>query len=131
MTDETSVIALDTNALMMPVEVDVRVFDEIERLIGGGTYVVPDAVLEELDRLKEGAGTEAVAAEVGRSLAADRCEPIAHPTSSADDAIVHLAEHDRVDYVVTNDTPLRKRVLDTDIPVISLRGRTKLQVIRP
>jgi hypothetical protein len=38
-------IVLDTNALMMPVEVGVRLFEELDRLLGPGAYepIVPRA----------------------------------------------------------------------------------------
>ena len=131
MTDETPIVALDANALMMPVEVNIRTFEEIERLLGAVELVVPRAVLDELDRLTAGEGTEAAAAQVGRTLARDRCTEIDHAEDSADEAIVELAVSDRIDYAVTNDTPLRRRLLEAGIPVISLRGRTKLAIIQP
>ena len=53
---------MDTSALMMPVECDVRVFDELDRLLGDVEFVTPAAVIAELDRLATGAGEEATAA---------------------------------------------------------------------
>jgi len=85
-------VALDTSALMMPVELDVRLFDELSRLLEDYTAVVPEAVVEELRQ---------------------------------------LAEAGRVDAVVTNDRPLRDRVMDASVPVIALRGTNKLDITRP
>jgi len=71
-------VALDTNALMMPVELDVRLFDELDRLLGGTSGgdgsagfepVVPQSVVEELRRLSESGGEEGIAASVGHDLA--------------------------------------------------------------
>ena len=140
-----SVVLMDTNALMMPVELDVRVFDELERLLGGlatpgveggssggAQLVAPRAVVEELRRLKEsGMGEEAMAASVGLDLARERCRIIEAGESHADDAIVDLAREGGIDYVVTNDGPLRERLLDAGVPVIGLRGRNKLAVTQP
>ena len=42
-------VVMDTNALMMPVECDVRVFEELERLLGAVEPVVPEAVVAELE----------------------------------------------------------------------------------
>ena len=123
---------MDTNALMMPVECDVRLFDELARLLGESVeamdLVVPRAVVAELDALAPGASKEAVAASVGRDLA-DRCRVVETTAEYADDAVVELA--DDADYVVTNDRPLRGRLLDRDVPVVGLRGRNTLAITEP
>jgi hypothetical protein len=115
---------MDTSALMAPVEVGVRVFDELDRLLGTYECVVPHAVLAELDALSSGGGEEATAASVGRDLA-ERCEPVETEATYADDALVELAERGACDYVVTNDGPLRDRL---PVEAIGLRGRNKLEI---
>jgi rRNA-processing protein FCF1 len=130
----TSVL-LDTNALMMPVECDVRVFDELERVLDAPEPVVPAACVAELEKLSEGQGEEGVAASVGRDLA-DRCEQVAHVEQYADDAVVEIATRDpdegtTVDCVATNDADLRDRLLARDVPVIGLRGRNELALTQP
>ena len=123
---------MDTNALMMPVELDVRVFDELSRLLDDYEPVTARAVVEELRRLKSGGmGEEAMAASVGYDLAMERCRVVEHGESHADDALVELARDGSFDYVVTNDGPLRDRILELDVPVIGLRGRNKLAITRP
>ena len=122
---------MDTNALMMPVELDVRVFDELDRLLAADVdLVVPTAVLDELEKLSTGGGTEAVAASVGADLAT-RCRAVETEESYADDAVVELADSGEADYVVTNDKPLRDRVLECGIPVIGIRGHATLAVTEP
>jgi rRNA-processing protein FCF1 len=121
---------MDTSALMMPVECDVRVFDELDRLLGPVEFITPAAVIEELDSLATGAGEEAIAASVGRDLA-ERCRVVETDASYADDALVELADRGDCDYVVTNDGPLRDRVLERDVRVIGLRGRNKLTTTQP
>ncbi|MDS0476467.1 DUF188 domain-containing protein [Natrinema sp. 1APR25-10V2] len=124
-------VALDTSALMMPVELDVRLFDELERLLDDYEPTIPQAVLEELRRLSEKGGEEGTAANVGHDLATERCLAVDTKASYADDALVELAREGAVDYVVTNDRPLRDRVLEASIPVIALRGRNKLAITQP
>jgi len=133
-------VALDTNALMMPVELDVRLFDELDRLLGGASGAggsagfeptVPQSVVEELRRLSESGGEEGIAASVGHDLATDRCLAVATETSYADDAVVELARDGQAEFVVTNDGPLQDRVLDAGVPVIALRGSNKLAITRP
>ncbi|MFB6157842.1 MAG: PIN domain-containing protein [Haloferacaceae archaeon] len=122
-------VALDTNALMMPVECDCRVFEEVERVVGDDPdYVVPATAVAELEKLSEGGGEAATAARVGRDLT-DRCRVVETDAGYADDAVFALAAD--ADYVVTNDRPLRDRLLDRGVRVIGLRGETKLAVTRP
>ena len=124
-------IVLDTNALMMPVECDVRLFEELERVVSeSGDYLVPEAVRTELAKLADGAGKEATAAAVGEDLLA-RCTVTDTAADYADDAVLELAERDDVTHAVTNDKPLKRRLLDAGVPVISLRGRNKLGITQP
>jgi hypothetical protein len=124
---------MDTNALMMPVELDVRLFEELERLLGTTTealdLVVPAAVVAELERLATGGGEEGVAASVGADLA-DRCRVVDTDASYADDAVLELATGEGA-YVVTNDLPLRSRLLERGVRVIGIRGQDKLQITEP
>ncbi|OYR53511.1 PIN domain-containing protein [Halorubrum halodurans] len=128
--DDRPVVALDASALMAPVEADVRLFEELDRLLGSYDPVVPSAVVEELDGLGSGAGKAATAASVGADLA-DRARTIDVEGAYADDGLVELARSNRVAYVVTLDRPLVERVLDADTPVICLRGRNTLTVTDP
>lgn len=123
-------VAMDANALMMPVEVGVRVFDELDRLLGDYDCVVPDVVVAELDKLSESGGAEGTAASVGRDLA-DRCDHVTTDEPYADDAVFELATLGDVDVVVTNDRPLRDRLLAAGVPVIHLRGRNQLTRTQP
>jgi hypothetical protein len=121
---DTETVVFDTNALMMPVELDVRVFDELERLTGRPTaaldLLVPRAVVAELDRLAEGSDAAARAARVGRDLV-DRCRVVETEEAYADDAVLALArEHEAL--VVTNDKPLRDRLLDAGVRAAGARG---------
>ena len=130
-TTDLPVVIIDTNALMMPVEVGVQTFSELERLLGAADYVVPEPVLAELRRFANKTGKERSAAIVGEELATDYCRSIETNEESADNAIAALARENVADYVVTNDASLRQRVLDERIPVISLRGRNKLTILEP
>ena len=122
------VVGMDTNALMMPVECDIRVFDELDRLFGpAAELVVPSAVLDELDSLAGGHSEAATAASVGKDLAG-RCRVVETNVSYADDAIVELATDGELDYVVTNDAPLRDRLRSHGVHVVSRQGETTLGI---
>ena len=122
-------VVLDTNALMMPVECNIRLFDELERILDSPAPLVPTPVKAELERLADGAGTEAVAAGVGLDLL-ERCELRETESTYADDAVLELAL--AVDApAVTNDRALRTRLHDAGVSVICLRGRNKLELTQP
>lgn len=116
---------------MMPVECNVRVFDELDRLLDGPTCVVPKAVVAELEKLSEGAGKEATAASVGLDLANERCELRSTDATYADDAVFELATAEETTHALTNDGPLKERLLDAGVSVISLRGQNKLAITQP
>jgi len=122
-------VVLDTNALMAPVEVGVRTFEELDRLLGEYEALVPEAVLEELDQLAAGGGNAATAASVGSDLARRECVTVEPDATYADDAVVEIGG--RVEYAVTSDMPLRERLLEANVPVICLRGRTKFEITEP
>jgi len=127
---EAPTVALDTSVLMAPVEVNLRLFEELDRVLGAVDPVVPSSVVRELDRLGDGSGEASTAASVGRDLAA-RARPLDTGDKYADDALVELAAAGDVDYVVTADRELVRRVLDADTPVLCLRGRETLTVTDP
>jgi rRNA-processing protein FCF1 len=119
-------VVLDTNALMMPVELNVRLFDELDRICPPEyDLFVPAAVLAELRKLAGGSGKEATAASVGADLAT-RAERVEHDADYADDAVLEVA-HKLAATVVTNDRPLRDRLSEAGLPVIGLRGHNKLE----
>ena len=189
-------VLLDANALMMPVELDVRVFDELDRLLGGPddpsrptgavlgapaggqsdmertaairaeadpdqssvgvgadsdpgpassedgtvdsgidgvTFLVPTAVVRELEELSGSHGEEAVAASVGADLADERCRALPHEKTHADDAVIEIATDRRavIDFVLTNDRALRERLHARGVPVICLRGHDQLTITNP
>ena len=123
-------VAMDANALMLPVEQNLRLFEELDGLLGDYETVVPESVREELSELRAGNGETATAASVAADLA-DRCDTVETEESYADDALHALAAGGDVDAVATNDGPLKERVLDAGTPVIHLRGRTQLTITRP
>ncbi|WP_330630901.1 PIN domain-containing protein [Halocatena halophila] len=118
-------VVLDTNALMMPVECGVRVFEELDRLLETYECYTVEPVVAELQTLAEsGHGTESTAARVGHDLTA-RCGILETEAAYADDALVELANDGACDYVVTNDRPLRDRL---SVAVICVRGQNKLAI---
>ena len=117
-------VIIDTNALMIPVQFNVDIFEELKRL-GYDRYLVPKAVLNELEALvKKAKGSDKVAAKVAHSLG-EKCE-IVNQTGIADDVIIEFANKLN-SAVLTNDIELKKRLIDKNITVIYLRQKTHLE----
>ncbi|MDG6243553.1 MAG: DNA-binding protein [Methanolobus sp.] len=119
-------VIIDTNALMIPVQFNVDIFEELKRL-GFDDHLVPSAVIDELDTLISNLrGRDRTAAKVARAMA-NRCEVVcAH--GHADDVILCLASSLSAS-VLTNDIGLRKRLEKENIPVICLRQKNRLEII--
>lgn len=117
-------VIIDTNALMIPVQFNVDIFDELQRL-GFNEFVLPKAVLDELDTIiYRSKGKDRMAAKVARSLA-DRCK-VVDITGYADDVIAELA-WDSDAAVLTNDVKLKNRLREKNITVVYLRQKNRLE----
>lgn len=117
-------VIIDTNALMIPVQFNVDIFQELRRL-GYNRYLVPRAVLDELDALaKKSKGSDKLAAKVARSLG--KKYGIVERTGTADDVIIELAT-ELNSAVLTNDIELKKKLIDKSITVIYLRQKNHLE----
>jgi len=116
-------VIIDTNGLMIPVQFRVDIFEELKRL-GYDKYIVPLAVIKELENLGRNLrGKDRTAAKVALSLA-QRCETI-EVSGHADDVIIELATELGA-AVLTNDIGLRKRLESEQIPIICLRQKNRL-----
>lgn len=121
---------LDTSALMLPIEHDIRLFDELERLLGAVDPIVPEAVVEELDSLSGAGGKEGKAASVGGELVERHCRVVATSQHRADDAVLALAREGRTP-VVTADIELIERAKDAGLSVIRPRGHHHMVLEHP
>ncbi|MBE0515816.1 MAG: DNA-binding protein [Methanophagales archaeon] len=141
-------VIVDTNALLIPGEFGVDIFDELERL-GYLHIIVPRVVLKELDKLRKRPGLkgkEKRAANVGYSLlqrytpaAAQRDERVTirsrisieeaageEEEKDTDEIITALALK-RKAAVLTNDENLRTKLSQAGITTVYLRGRNRLE----
>ncbi|MBK5190533.1 MAG: DNA-binding protein [Methanosarcinales archaeon] len=137
-------VIVDTNALLIPGEFGVDIFEELERL-GYVHIIVPRMVLTELDMLRDRPGLkgkEKIAATVGYSLIrkyTDASEQERMSTGctisieegekgeeDTDEMIVELARK-RKAAVLTNDEELRTKLSQAGIVTVYLRGRNRLE----
>ncbi|HJJ99553.1 MAG TPA: nucleotide-binding protein [Methanocorpusculum sp.] len=122
-------VVLDTNALMMPAQFGVDLFEGLRELLGGYDALVPAEVVYELRGLAQGHGNNAAAARFGLTVAA-RCMllPPYEADIPVDDKVIRYAEMFNA-VVVTNDKNLKDRLLNLLIPVVVLRSRSRLELI--
>jgi rRNA-processing protein FCF1 len=122
-------ILLDTNALMIPARFKIDIFEALRNLIGAYEPLILKEVRAELEGLALGRGKDAAAARYGLMLA-EKCTVVATDDGgSVDDRIISYAKAHRC-MVFSDDRALRNRLLDLQIPVISLIGKQKLDIIR-
>jgi rRNA-processing protein FCF1 len=122
-------VLLDTNALMIPARFRIDIFEELRNLIGAYEPLILNEVRAELEGLARGRGKDAAAARYGLMLA-EKCKTVtADDGVSVDDRIVSYARSHRC-MVFSDDRALRNRLLDLQIPVISLIGKKKLDILR-
>jgi len=135
-------VIVDTNALLIPGEFGVDIFEELERL-GYERIIVPKAVLEELDRLRQKTdlkGKEKIAAKIGYSLTLKYMRRRGVPSrrckveiseeegegKDADEIIAELALKKKA-AVLTADELLMRKLSKDGIAIVYLRGRNRLE----
>ena len=127
--DVDRVILIDTNAFLMTSQFKIDLIEELRFMLGSVRMVVPDIVIRELEGLSRGKGKHAAAARLGLCFA-QRCEIIPSPGDGTPDEQILRSAKDLHCGVVTNDRKLRNLVLDEGLPVVTLSGKQKLELIR-
>jgi len=123
-------VLLDANALMMPAQFKIDLFNEIRELLGSFEPVVLPGVVQELTGLSRAKGSEGASARFGLAIAG-RCT-LAEGSSTSlpvDDQVIAWATVNR-GMVVTNDRRVRDALLAQGIGVISMRKQKKLEILR-
>jgi uncharacterized protein len=127
-TDRVTIL-IDTNAFLMASQFRIDLFKELSCIIGLTRVVVPEIVIHELEGLSKGRGKDAVAARLGL-IFAKQCEVIRTSGSGTPDDQIFKAANDLQCGVVTNDRRLRNQILDAGLPVVTMKGKQKLELIR-
>ena len=124
-------VLLDANALMMPAQFSIDLFDELRQLVGAFEPLVLETVTRELAGISSGRGRDAAAARYGLSVAQGcRTVQISEPADcSVDEQVIRYARETGC-FVVTNDRRLRERLLSQGVGVISMRKQKRLELIQ-
>ena len=124
-------VLLDANALMMPAQFSIDLFDELRQLVGAFEPLVLETVTRELAGISSGRGRDAAAARYGLSVA-QGCRAVHAPEpahGSVDEQVIRYARETGC-LVVTNDRRLRETLLSQGIGVISMRKQKRLELIQ-
>ena len=124
-------IILDANALMMPAQFQVDIFDELRSLLGSFEPIVLTSVINELTGLSREKGRDGAAAKCGLVLG-EKCTVVDTgdlKSESVDAQLIEYAARNSC-MVVTNDRRIRDALFIRGIGVISLRNQKKLELLR-
>ncbi|WP_328585631.1 type II toxin-antitoxin system VapC family toxin [Methanoculleus horonobensis] len=121
---------LDTNALLMPAQFGIDLYDELMALFGDFEPVTLEEVMGELSGLARGRGRDAAAARVGIAMARrSTVVPSGSTAEHVDDRVIEYARREGCT-VVTNDRQLRNALLREGIDVVSMRRGRTLELMR-
>jgi len=126
-------IVVDTNFLLMPLEYRIDLVSEMLRIAHGQVNVlIPTVVYNEVKMLAGKTGKRAAAARFFMNNF-DKFKEKLHikiieSDGMADRWIIKYAQKNPV-YVATNDIPLRLQLLALGVPVIAMKGKSKLDFV--
>ena len=123
-------VLLDTNALLMPAQFGVDLYDELLALFGGFEPITLEEVVGELSGLARGRGRDAAAARVGLALVRrSTVVPSGSTAEGVDNRVIEYARREGCT-VVTNDRELRNALLREGVDVVSMRRQKTLELLR-
>lgn len=123
-------IILDSNALFVPMQFKIDIFEELGRLLGGRFEpVLLSSIRDEIGEIAETRSPKIRRNALYAMELIKKCRlvKIDEGTLSPDDAIVKTAR-ERNWPVFTNDRRLRKRLRDINVPVVYVRQKSRLEI---
>jgi uncharacterized protein len=124
-------VLCDTSFLMVLVAKPLKQVNRVESQLGRIDIIVPDIVIDELDRLEKKAGPKrSMTAKTAAELCRTRFAIVSLPKrASVDDAIIDYAVKNKC-AVATIDVNLRKRLISNDVLVLTL-SRDRFFIANP
>jgi len=124
-------VILDSNALFVPFQFKIDIFDSLEQLLKRNMeLILLSPIKRELEALaKKGSPKMRKNASYALKLA-DKCKYVevnAPASMLTDDIIVKTAKEWKTP-VFTNDRQLKKRLRDISVPVIYVRQKSRLEI---
>jgi hypothetical protein len=125
-------IILDSNALFVPLQFKIDIFEELKNLLKTNLeYILLSPVKKELQELAE-KGQPQIRKNATYALElARKCKLVkvneAYESLAPDDVILRTAREWNCP-VFTNDRQLRKKLRDINVPVIYVRQKSRLEI---
>ena len=121
-----SIVAVDTNMLLVPFQFGIDIFSEIRRLVPNARVVVLRGTIRELDKIaKQGVKERKYVTLAKKLLDINRVE-IIDRDGPVDSELVRLAKEGAI--IATNDKELKKRVWEAGGRVIAMREKNRLEL---
>jgi rRNA-processing protein FCF1 len=123
-------VILDSNALFVPLEFKMDIFEELRGLLNRNVeYILLSPVKHELEVLAAGDEPKTRRQASFALRLAEKCRlvPVEDRKEQTDDAIVRIAKNWNTP-VFTNDRVLKRRLRDISVPVIYLRQKSRLDI---
>ena len=128
---ETLKVILDSNALFVPSEFKIDIFEELRRLLNRNVeFVLLSPVKLELELLAAKNSPKIRREAIFALKLAEKCKyvPVENDEKlTTDDAIVKVARNWNSP-VLTNDRQLKKKLRDISVPVIYVRQKSRLDI---
>jgi rRNA-processing protein FCF1 len=128
---ETLKVILDSNALFVPLQFKIDIFEELKRLLNRNVeFVLLSPVKRELEMLAAKDSPKIRREAVYALRLAEKCKYVAVDDSEklpTDDVIVKVAKSWNSP-VFTNDRQLKRRLRDISVPVIYVRQKSRLEI---
>jgi rRNA-processing protein FCF1 len=123
-------VILDSNALFVPIQLKIDIFQELKTLLNRNfELVLLKPIQQELERLaKEGSPQTRKKTSYALKLA-EKCRIVSvkEDTASPDDVILQTAGKWNCP-VFTNDRELRNKLRNINVPVIYVRQKSRLEI---
>ncbi|PIU58770.1 hypothetical protein COS86_07765 [Candidatus Bathyarchaeota archaeon CG07_land_8_20_14_0_80_47_9] len=124
-------VILDSNALFVPLQFKIDIFEELGKLLNAKFEpVLLSPVRQEIERLATEASPQVKRNASYALKLVEKCRLVEmeeEPGVLPDDVIVEMARKWGCP-VFTNDRQLRKRLRDINVPVIYVRQKSRLEV---
>jgi rRNA-processing protein FCF1 len=119
-------VVLDTNFLLLPFQFRINIIKELDYLIEKShRYVISSRTLDELKKLGRTVGKNGMAARLALKMIGASKIDVVKSDMPVDDWVVRYAKGNNA-IACTNDRLLRKRLMELDVKVVTLKARSKL-----
>jgi hypothetical protein len=123
-------VILDSNALFVPIQLNIDIFQELKTLLNRNfELVLLKPIQQELERLAREGSPQARKKALCALKLAEKCRivDVKEDAASPDDIILQTAS--RWSYpVFTNDRELREKLRNINVPVIYVRQKSRLEI---